>query len=80
MIAACQRGRRILGVGSYAPERVMSNDEIATLVETSDEWISQRTGIHERRIAADGEGTARSARGRRGPRWTTPASSQRRST
>ena len=43
----------ILGVGSYVPERVMTNDELATLVETSDEWIAQRTGIRERRIAAD---------------------------
>ena len=58
MIAACQRGVAILGVGSYAPERVMTNDEIATLVDTSDEWISQRTGIRERRLAADDEGTA----------------------
>jgi len=58
VIAACQRGVAILGVGSYAPERVMTNDEIATLVDTSDEWISQRTGIRERRLAADDEGTA----------------------
>jgi 3-oxoacyl-[acyl-carrier-protein] synthase III len=58
VIAACQRGVAILGIGSHVPERVMSNDEIATLVDTSDEWISQRTGIRERRLAADNEGTA----------------------
>jgi 3-oxoacyl-[acyl-carrier-protein] synthase III len=40
------------------PDRVMTNDEIATMVETSDEWIAQRTGIHERRIAAPHESSA----------------------
>ena len=45
----------MLGVGSYVPERIMPNDEIATMVETSDEWIAARTGIRERRIAADDE-------------------------
>ncbi len=58
MIAACRPGVRVAGVGSHVPERVMTNDEIATIVETSDAWIAQRTGIHERRIAADGEGSA----------------------
>lgn len=47
----------ITGWGMYAPERVMTNDEIATMVETSDEWIVSRTGIRERRIAADDETT-----------------------
>lgn len=47
----------ITGWGMYAPERVMTNDELATLVETSDEWIVSRTGIRERRIAADDENT-----------------------
>jgi 3-oxoacyl-[acyl-carrier-protein] synthase-3 len=59
VITRCQRGVAILGIGSHVPDRVMSNDEIATMVDTSDEWISQRTGIRERRIAADNEGTAR---------------------
>ena len=58
MIATCQRGVEVLGVGSHLPERVMTNDEIATMVETSDEWIASRTGIRERRIAADGESSA----------------------
>jgi 3-oxoacyl-[acyl-carrier-protein] synthase-3 len=47
----------ITGWGMYAPARVMTNDEIATMVETSDEWIASRTGIRERRIAADDETT-----------------------
>ena len=48
----------ITGWGMYAPTRVMTNDDIAQLVETSDEWIVSRTGIRERRIAADDETTA----------------------
>lgn len=50
------RSTVILGTGSYAPERVMTNDDLAHMVETSDEWIFTRTGIRERRIAAAGEG------------------------
>jgi 3-oxoacyl-[acyl-carrier-protein] synthase-3 len=42
----------ITGLGTYAPERVLTNDELAKLVDTSDEWIIERTGIKERRIAA----------------------------
>jgi 3-oxoacyl-[acyl-carrier-protein] synthase-3 len=45
----------ITGLGCYVPERVVTNDELATYVETSDEWISTRTGIRERRIAAEHE-------------------------
>ena len=48
----------VLGVGCYLPERVVTNEELAKTVDTSDEWIVQRTGIHERRIAADGELTS----------------------
>jgi 3-oxoacyl-[acyl-carrier-protein] synthase-3 len=43
----------ITGLGAYAPERVITNDELARMVDTSDEWIIERTGIRERRIAAD---------------------------
>ena len=43
----------ITGLGAYAPDRVITNDELSQLVETSDEWIIERTGIRERRIAAD---------------------------
>jgi 3-oxoacyl-[acyl-carrier-protein] synthase III len=42
----------ITGVGAYAPERVLTNDELSKMVDTSDEWIVERTGIRERRIAA----------------------------
>jgi 3-oxoacyl-[acyl-carrier-protein] synthase-3 len=48
----------VLGCGSYLPSRVLTNSELAQTVDTSDEWIVQRTGIHERRIAADGETTS----------------------
>jgi 3-oxoacyl-[acyl-carrier-protein] synthase-3 len=48
----------IIGTGSYVPERVMSNADLEKLVETSDEWITSRTGIKERRIAAEGEFTS----------------------
>lgn len=48
----------VIGWGSYLPERVLTNDEIGTIVETSDEWIAQRTGIRERRIAGSQETTA----------------------
>lgn len=51
----------IAGVGSYLPERIMTNDELATMVETSDEWIRERTGIRQRHIAADGETTSQLA-------------------
>jgi 3-oxoacyl-[acyl-carrier-protein] synthase-3 len=48
----------VLGCGSYLPGRVLSNTELSRMVDTSDEWITQRTGIHERHIAADGETTS----------------------
>lgn len=48
----------IVGLGSYAPERVLTNHDLEQIVETSDEWIVTRTGISERRIAAPGETTA----------------------
>jgi 3-oxoacyl-[acyl-carrier-protein] synthase III len=47
----------IIGCGSYLPERVVENKELAATVDTSDEWIIERTGIHRRHIAADGETT-----------------------
>ncbi|HEX5196556.1 MAG TPA: beta-ketoacyl-ACP synthase III [Gaiellales bacterium] len=58
MIAACGQRVALIGIGSHVPDRVMSNDEIATMVETSDEWIAQRTGIRERRIAAASDSSA----------------------
>ena len=48
----------VLGCGSYLPARILSNDELARSVATTDEWIVQRTGIRERHIAAAGELTS----------------------
>ena len=47
----------ILGFGGYAPERVMTNDDWAALIDTSDEWITTRTGIKKRHFASDDEAT-----------------------
>jgi len=49
---------KVTGCGSYLPSRVVTNAELAKRVDTSDEWIQQRTGIRERRMAADGELTS----------------------
>lgn len=49
---------RIIGLGSYLPERVLTNAELETMVDTTDEWITSRTGIKERRIAAPHEFTS----------------------
>ena len=49
---------QIVGCGAYLPERVVTNDELAARLDTSDAWIRQRTGIGERRIAAAGELTS----------------------
>lgn len=48
----------ILGTGSYLPERIMTNKELESIVDTTDEWIVQRSGISERRVAAENETTA----------------------
>ncbi len=48
----------IAAVGSYLPERVLTNHDLEQMVDTSDEWIVPRTGIHERRVAAHGEATS----------------------
>lgn len=48
----------IIGCGAYLPKRIVSNEELAKRVDTSDEWIVQRTGIRNRHIAADGEYTS----------------------
>lgn len=48
----------IIGTGSYMPARVMTNEDISKIVDTSDEWITSRTGIKERRIAAEDEATS----------------------
>jgi len=51
----------IAGTGSYLPEKILTNDELSTMVDTSNEWITSRTGIKERRIAAEGEFTSHMA-------------------
>jgi 3-oxoacyl-[acyl-carrier-protein] synthase-3 len=48
----------LIGLGAYVPERIMTNDEWTQYVDTSDEWITTRTGIKRRRLAADDESTA----------------------
>jgi 3-oxoacyl-[acyl-carrier-protein] synthase-3 len=48
----------VLGVGSYLPEKTLTNDDLSKIVDTSDDWIFQRTGIRERHIAAKGETTS----------------------
>ena len=49
---------QVIGCGGYLPDRIVTNDELAARLDTSDEWIRQRTGISERRVAADGEMTS----------------------
>jgi len=49
---------RVLGSGSYLPEKSLSNDDLSKIVETSDEWITARTGIRNRHIAAEGQLTS----------------------
>ena len=49
---------RIAGTGSYLPEQVLTNDDLAKRVDTSDEWIQARTGIRQRHVAAEGETTS----------------------
>ena len=48
----------ILGTGSYLPEKILTNKDLEKIVDTNDEWITTRTGIKERRIAADDEATS----------------------
>jgi 3-oxoacyl-[acyl-carrier-protein] synthase III len=48
----------VLGCGSYLPERIVTNAELAAKIDTSDDWIVQRTGIRQRHVAADGEFTS----------------------
>lgn len=48
----------IIGTGSYVPERILTNADLESMVDTTDQWIVERTGIRERRIAAEGEFTS----------------------
>ncbi len=49
---------RIIGVGAYLPERILTNADLESLVDTSDEWIVSRTGVRERRVVSEGESTS----------------------
>lgn len=49
---------RIAGTGSYLPEKILTNEDLSKIVDTSDEWIAARTGIRRRHIAAEGETTS----------------------
>ena len=49
---------KVIGVGSYLPDKVLTNFDLEKMVDTTDEWITQRTGIHERHIAAEGQSTS----------------------
>jgi len=51
----------ILGTGSYAPEKILTNNDLSKIVDTSDEWIFSRSGIRERRIAGENETTSQMA-------------------
>jgi 3-oxoacyl-[acyl-carrier-protein] synthase-3 len=53
-----RRSASIIGTGAYLPERILTNAELEKMVETTDDWIMSRTGIRERRIAADDEFTS----------------------
>src|SRR3979411_1204586 len=57
----------ITGWGFYAPSRVVTNQDLEKIVDTTDDWITSRTGIKERRFASDGENTS-SMSGRAAPR------------
>ena len=48
-------GAKILAFGGYQPDKVVTNDDLAKLVDTNDEWIRSRVGIESRRVAADDE-------------------------
>lgn len=52
------RDVKIAGVGSYAPEKILTNHDLESIVDTTDEWITTRTGIKERHIAADSEASS----------------------
>src|SRR5256714_14125028 len=56
--AKTQRTVSIVGTGSYVPDKILTNDDLSRIVDTSDEWITTRTGIKERRVAAEGEQTS----------------------
>jgi 3-oxoacyl-[acyl-carrier-protein] synthase-3 len=56
--AKSQRTVSIIGTGSYVPEKILTNADLSRMVDTSDEWITTRTGIKERHVAAADEHTS----------------------
>ena len=59
---------KISGTGHYVPERVVTNDYLSTLMDTNDEWITERTGIRERRWVEEGDGNTAATMGINKPR------------
>ena len=57
-MSAAQRRSVILGTGSELPNKIITNEDLERLVETSDEWITVRTGIKQRRVLEKGKGNA----------------------
>ncbi|MGE5852749.1 MAG: 3-oxoacyl-ACP synthase, partial [Deltaproteobacteria bacterium] len=57
-MSSAQRRSVILGTGSELPSKVVTNHDLEKMVETSDEWITVRTGIKERRVLEEGKGNA----------------------
>ena len=53
-----KRRSLLIGCGAYLPERILTNEELSTRIDTSSDWIVQRTGIHQRHIAAEDELTS----------------------
>ena len=51
-------GAGILGMGMYVPERLVTNDDLASIVDTNDEWIYSRTGMKERYFSSEGQATS----------------------
>ena len=68
------RGSRITGMGHYLPDRVVTNDDLAQIIDTSSEWIIQRTGIEERRWVEGDVGLRTLPLRPRRVRWKRPAS------
>ncbi len=59
MIKPCEpKGARVTGIGHYVPERVLTNSDLEKIVDTSDEWIVTRSGIRERRVAAENQASS----------------------
>ncbi len=58
MTQGTEKAVGIIGIGSFAPEKILTNKDLEQIVDTSDEWISERTGIKVRHIVADGENTS----------------------